>query len=160
MRLLFALTLVVLILGGSSGCRTCGDRPRLFERLFHNDRDDCPSRSGREGASLGKPSSDFASRVGCGELPGSAMVPGGYAQLHTTPVSGSTPLYSAAPLNGFPSSPSLGFTNPLRDNELPMPASPRLPGMDVPTAPPSPANPNTGVPVPGNPGRFTAEPRK
>lgn len=166
MRSFSLFVLTACLLAASSGCHTCGDRPRLFERLFHNDRDDCPSRSGRDGASAIKPSSDLASRGGCGEMPGSAMVPTGYAQMHSTPVSGSMPLYAAGPFSSFPTAVGPAFNPSVRDNELPMPVpgGQRIPPTDMPLgplAPASPANPNNvSVPAPGNPGRFTAEPRK
>ncbi len=157
MRPLLLLAALGLV-AGSSGCQTCGDRPRLLDRLFHKDRDDCPSRSSRDGASGVKPCGDLATRGG--DALGAPMVPSGYAQLHTTPVSGSMPLYSAVPFAGFPSTPSPSFNPPARDNELPMPGSQRIPPLDVPLPPatPSPANPNTVAP--SNPGRFTGEPRK
>lgn len=166
MRSLSLFVLTACLLAASSGCHTCGDRPRLFERLFHNDRDDCPSRSSRDGASAIKPSSDLASRGGCGEMPGSSMVPTGYGQLLSTPVSGSMPLYATGPFSSFPTAGSPAFNSPARDNELPMPGQgggQRIPPTDMPLgplAPVSPANPNVGVPPPGNPGRFTGDPRK
>jgi len=160
MRFASLAFVVACLLGGTSGCRTCGDRPRLIDRLFHNDRDDCPSRSSRDGASAVKPCNDFAIRAG--DPAGASMVPNGYGPLHTTPVSSSMPLYSMVPFTGYPSAavPSSGVAP--RENELPMPGGgQRLPPLDLPLtpfAPPSPANPNTATP--GNPGRFAGDSRK
>lgn len=166
MRPLVILFAVVSLVAGSSGCQTCGDRPRLLDRLFHRDRDDCPSKSSRDGASAVKPCSDVATRGGCGDAPGvsmgAPMVPSGYAQLHSTPVSSSMPIYGSAPFTAFPSTGGPSFNAPPRDNELPMPGD-RIRQLDVPTgplAPTSPANPNVSGPTFANPGRFTGDARK
>lgn len=161
MRSLSAFLVAACLLGGSSGCRTCGDRPRLIDRLFHRDADDCPSRSSRDAVSAVKPCNDVASRAGCADALGAPMVPSGYAQLHSTPVSSSMPIYSTAPFTGYPSAVGPSFNAAPRENELPMPGQ-RMPPMDlpVPSAPTSPANPNVSGPTFSNPGRFTGDPRK
>lgn len=165
MRPLALLIVAMSLVAGSSGCQTCGDRPRLFERLFHRDRDDCPSKSSRDGASAVKPCNDVASRAGCADTLGAPMVPSGYSRLHSTPVSSSMPIYSSAPFTGFPSTGGPSFNAAPRDNELPPPGQgggQRLQPMDLPgpLAPTSPANPNMSGPSLSYPGRFTGDARK
>ena len=165
MRSLAFLIVAMSLVAGSSGCQTCGDRPRLIDRLFHRDRDDCPSKSSRDGASAVKPCSDVASRAGCSDTLGAPMVPSGYSQLHTTPVSSSMPIYSSAPFTAYPSAVGPSFNASPRENELPMPGrgGQRMPPTDVPTgplAPTSPANPNVSGPMLSNPGRFTGDARR
>jgi hypothetical protein len=75
------------------------------------------------------------------------------------------PMYAAGPFSSFPTAGNSPFNPSVRDNELPLPVpgGQRIPPTDMPLgplAPPSPANPSISVPAPGNPGRFTAEPRK
>ncbi len=166
MRLLALLIVAMPFVAGSSGCQTCGDRPRLIDRLFHRDRDDCPSKSRRDGASAVKPCADVATRGGCANSMGAPMVPSGYGQLHSTPVSSTMPIYSSAPFTAYPSAVGPSFNAPPRDNELPMPGQgggQRMPPMDVPTgplAPTTPANPNVSAPPFSSPGRFTGDARQ
>ena len=154
MRAVSLLIVVMCLIGGTSGCRTCDDRPRLLDRLFHKDRDDCPSRSSRDAV---RPCDDFAGR---GVEPMRAsLVPGGYGQLHTTPVSSSVPIYSVAPFTGYPLASAPRPVPAARDDELPMPGAQRLGPTSVPTgvlSPPLPAAPS----VAGNPDRLAGEPRK
>ena len=162
MRPLLLLAVVMFVVGGSSGCRTCGDRPRLLDRLFHNDKDDCPSRSVRDAASGAKPCNDLASRGGSSDALSAPMVPSGYSQLHTTPVSSSMPLYSAVPFTAYPTAAAPAFSPPARGDELPMPSNgPRIPPTDMPLGPLVPLPPAVPSPsAPSNPGRFTGELRK
>ena len=94
------------------------------------------------------------------------MVPSGYGQLHTTPVSSTMPIYSTAPFTGYPSAAGPSFNASPRENELPPPGQgggQRMPPTDVPTgplAPTSPANPNMSGPTFTNPGRFTGDARR
>ncbi len=148
MRSIFLLACAGSAVALASGCRTCDDRPHLFDRLFHRNADDCPSRSSRNGASLGKPCGDLA-------MAGSPMVPQGYAPLYTTPVTGAMPAYLSGPFTSFPALGGSASPPPGPENELPMPSGgSRLPAPATPV----PTGSLTPIP-PASASRVTSESR-
>ena len=104
MRHLTRLLLITLPL--TAGCR-CGDRPGLFDRLFHRD-EDCPSSRAAASAPCPPPCPPLAAPV----------------SYSSEPMSG--------PITILPNDNGSGFAQPTPTNELPqgsrIPPTPTLPG--------------------------------
>lgn len=158
---------IILALTGlaNSGCHSCGDRPRLFERLFN--RDDSPSYSrfsqGRDTTDRRPCDTVLASNTATAPIStflGAPSQPVSYGNpcATCTTLPSNPPIMTYPPSDSFPSS---GNTGPSRNDELPQPGGyQRIPPPSVPEASPAPAIPNVMLYVPNQQGRVTADPKK
>lgn len=95
---------------GGTGCHSCGDRPRLLDRLFHRDDDGPSSRSSRDadcdrrGPLLGAPVSYSAPIAPAGPAFGIDAVPEAAAPANELP----SPQYISPPNTPVPMGPGSG----------------------------------------------------
>ena len=161
--------LLIAIAGlGNIGCHTCGDRPRLIDRIFH--RDESPSSrfsQGRDSTDR-RPCDDAVAtnRASSNPLLGAPTKPVSYGNPYPSyGVSGilpsNPPLFSYPGNDGFVPNGTYTPPSPARSDELPQPGSyQRISPPGVPEASPMPAVPNVGLMVPNQFGRMTTDPKK